>query len=543
MRTIPCCLQQYDMRTALMNSGTTNGRLSNSCSPKMIVKAAPYGFCSPASHSHRDAAFHFHRGLGCSTSSTSPTQPLKRSGTRGAGQPSISTMAVAAPAIGSSSSSSSNSSFKRDRRRRPVLHLDQPTINWDRWEMLILRRAQEAGLTDEDEDEEEDEEGGEEKGSGEESFSWRLASSDPSAAYFRHWDDPAVHQPLLQDRVLTTAWREALAAAPPGALEGRVVMEVGCGLGLLSMLAAKAGAARVIAVDGSEGAVDAARRIIKANGLQDIITVVHGVIEVVDELPGVLPGGIDLVISNWMGPGLLAGGMIHSVAHAVKKWLRPGGVVLPDRVSLWAAGLEDREALQEAKESWSRVAGFDMSMALTQVIKHPRSDVLTRKAQLLSAPQRLASWEIATLRPETVLQTVAEDDGDEDKEEDEEEEEEERTPVYASCSFKFTSLRDERLFGLVLYWEALWTWGGALEGEGKSPVRFSTHPFSSSTHYQQLMLDLPRTVRLAADDEVSGELVLRPGNTDPRDIEMRLQVSHGDGSPVTASYRVSHLSR
>ncbi|GIL85408.1 hypothetical protein Vretimale_10629 [Volvox reticuliferus] len=523
-----------------MNSVAINGRLSSGCSAKMIGKAVPYDFCSTASHNHRLAApFTLSRGLN-GTFAASPTQPLTRSGTRGIAQPFTSTVAVSATAIGSSSSfSSSNSLSKRD-RRRPVLYLDPPTINWDRWEMLVFRRAQEAGLTDEDEDEEG---GDDEEGAGEgESFSSRLASSDLSAAYFRHWDDPAMHQPLLQDRVLTAAWRDALAAAPPGALEGRVVLEVGCGLGLLSMMAAKAGAARVIAVDGSEGAVDAARRIIKANGLQDKIIVVHGAIEVIEELPGVAPGGVDLVISNWMGPGLLAGGMMHSVSHAVKKWLRPGGVVLPDQVSLWAAGLEDREALQEAKESWSRVAGFDMSMALTQVIKHPRCDVLTRKAQLLSAPQRLASWDMATLEPEAVLQPVAEDD-DNDEDKEEEEEEERAAAAYARCPFKFTSLRDERLFGLVLYWEALWTWGGALDGEGKSPVRFSTHPFSSSTHYQQLMLDLPRTVRLAADDEVSGELVLRPGTTDPRDIEMRLQVSQGDGSPITASYRVSHLGR
>ncbi len=38
----------------------------------------------------------------------------------------------------------------------------------------------------------------------------------------------------------------------------------------------QAGAAHVYAVDGSAGAVDAARRIVRANGLEDRITVVHG---------------------------------------------------------------------------------------------------------------------------------------------------------------------------------------------------------------------------------------------------------------------------
>ncbi|PNH02506.1 putative protein arginine N-methyltransferase 6 [Tetrabaena socialis] len=263
--------------------------------------------------------------------------------------------------------------------RRLVLSVEtgQPTINWDRWELLQFEReaarvAQGGEVGDEDGD-------GEAEEAEADVFAQRLAGSDLSAAYFRRWDDPALHQPMLQDRVLIAAWRKALEAAPPGALAGKVVLDVGCGLGLLSMLAAKAGAARVVAVDGSAGAVEAARRIIRANGLQDKITVVHGALEELEELPGVAPGSVDVVLSNWMGPGLLAGGMLNTMAHAAR----------------------------------------------------------------------------------------------------------------------LTAVREERLFGLVLYWEAAWTFGGALAGgdDAKPPVRFTTHPLSSTTHYQQLMVDFPRPQR------------------------------------------------
>lgn len=46
--------------------------------------------------------------------------------------------------------------------------------------------------------------------------------------------------PHLQDRLLQGAWREALS---PGSLEGQVVLDVGCGVGLLSLMAAKVGTA------------------------------------------------------------------------------------------------------------------------------------------------------------------------------------------------------------------------------------------------------------------------------------------------------------
>lgn len=46
---------------------------------------------------------------------------------------------------------------------------------------------------------------------------------------------------------------------------------------------------------------------------------------------------------------------------------------------------------------------------------------------------------------------------------------------------------------------------------------------------------------MSADDEVRGELLLRPGTTDPRDLEMEVSLVHGDAAPITAAYRVSHM--
>ena len=58
-----------------------------------------------------------------------------------------------------------------------------------------------------------------------------------------------------------------------------IVLDVGCGTGILSLFAARAGAKRVIAVDASDIALKA-KRIIEANGYEDVITCVtlfHGV--------------------------------------------------------------------------------------------------------------------------------------------------------------------------------------------------------------------------------------------------------------------------
>lgn len=76
------------------------------------------------------------------------------------------------------------------------------------------------------------------------------------------------------------------------------MLDVGCGTGILSMFAAKAGAKKVIGIECSN-IVEYARRIVADNDLSHIITIVKGKVEQVS-----LPEGIDkvdIIISEWMG--------------------------------------------------------------------------------------------------------------------------------------------------------------------------------------------------------------------------------------------------
>lgn len=89
-----------------------------------------------------------------------------------------------------------------------------------------------------------------------------------------------------------------LACIDRGFLLLQTVLDVGCGTGILSMFAAKAGAAQVIAVDCSN-IIEFARQVVIDNNLQDVIKVVKGKIEEI-ELPNGIEG-VDIIISEWMG--------------------------------------------------------------------------------------------------------------------------------------------------------------------------------------------------------------------------------------------------
>lgn len=58
-------------------------------------------------------------------------------------------------------------------------------------------------------------------------------------------------------------------------LQGKIVLDIGCGTGILSMFAAKAGAARVIGVECSN-IVEYAKQIVSDNNLDHIVTIIKG---------------------------------------------------------------------------------------------------------------------------------------------------------------------------------------------------------------------------------------------------------------------------
>jgi protein arginine N-methyltransferase 1 len=51
---------------------------------------------------------------------------------------------------------------------------------------------------------------------------------------------------------------------------------------------------------------------------------------------------VDIIISEWMGYFLLYESMLDSVLWARDKYLVKGGKMLPDKVSIYIAAIEDR---------------------------------------------------------------------------------------------------------------------------------------------------------------------------------------------------------
>jgi SAM-dependent methyltransferase len=133
------------------------------------------------------------------------------------------------------------------------------------------------------------------------------------------------HRELLADRTRTNAFREAIART---VRPGDVVVDLGCGSGILSFFACEAGAARVYAIDQTHLA-DVASFLARHLGFGDRITVLHGEAKTLE-----LPERADVLLSETMGVLGLDEGIGEIVADARERFLKPGARIVPQRVGV-----------------------------------------------------------------------------------------------------------------------------------------------------------------------------------------------------------------
>ena len=181
-----------------------------------------------------------------------------------------------------------------------------------------------------------------------------------------------IHSVMINDKVRTASYAKYILGNPE-VFRDAVVLDVGCGTGILSLFAAKAGAKRVFAIDASDIA-EKAEQIIKANELDSVITcvtsecssvlegtelahdrVIRGKVEDIK-----LPEGydkVDIIVSEWMGYALLYESMLDSVLHARNRFLKEGGVMAPSQTQMMFALCEGNELFKERIGFWNDVYG------------------------------------------------------------------------------------------------------------------------------------------------------------------------------------------
>lgn len=203
------------------------------------------------------------------------------------------------------------------------------------------------------------------------------------------YSDLSIHRWMLRDRIRNEAYQRAIDHLVK---PGHAVLDMGAGTGILSLFAAAAGARKVYAVERTEMA-RVARKIVDRNGFADRIEVLQSDLE-----DAVLPEKVDVIVSEWMGGFGVDENMIAPLVMARDRWLKPGGTIVPGRVSSLLAPASIPE-FDESIAYWrSRPHGVDLGVIAgmtTHETFHTQTHLTTDA--LLAAPQMMWSHDPYTL--------------------------------------------------------------------------------------------------------------------------------------------------
>ncbi len=182
---------------------------------------------------------------------------------------------------------------------------------------------------------------------------------------------------MVGDPLRFGAYSEAIARA---VTPGDAVVDIGSGPGVFALLACKAGARKVYAID-TESVVEFGRQFATANGMYGQIEFLRG-----DSRQILLPERANVVVSDIRGALPLFGQGILSLNDARKRFLAEHGRMIPERDKLFAALVEASENYERIIAPWRSVAGLDLEAALPVVLntmykRQCKADQLISEAQ------------------------------------------------------------------------------------------------------------------------------------------------------------------
>lgn len=223
--------------------------------------------------------------------------------------------------------------------------------------------------------------------------------------------------------------------------------------------------------------------------MADKITLIRGKVESV-ELP---VEKVDIIISEWMGYFLLFESMLDTVLYARDKYLAEGGLMLPDRVSLYVAGLEDSKYIAEKFDFWDNVYDVKMSslkrVALSEplVEKVPKKNIVTSECKFFELDLYTAKIEDLTFAHKYQVR------------------------------LKFT----DTVHALACWFDADFT-------RLKKKQKLSTSPYKALTHWRQTIFYLGRPIAGTKGNVISGSIAVKRAEENFRELDIKLSFHYRD---------------
>ncbi|WP_294329234.1 50S ribosomal protein L11 methyltransferase [uncultured Sphingomonas sp.] len=169
---------------------------------------------------------------------------------------------------------------------------------------------------------------------------------------------PFWHIPMMNDAPRNDAFEAAIQAAIARKGTGARVLDIGAGSGLLSLMAARAGAERVVACEMEPLIAEMAQQIVAQNGYRDRITV-HAKPSTELAIGAELDGPADILVSEILSSDLLTEKVLDTFEDAHRRLLAPDALVIPNAASAMGCLVASDTLADYAFVG--EVSGFDLS--------------------------------------------------------------------------------------------------------------------------------------------------------------------------------------
>lgn len=198
------------------------------------------------------------------------------------------------------------------------------------------------------------------------------------------------HYGYLADRVKLERYRAAIEHLVK---PGNVVMDLGCGSGVLGLVALRAGAARVIFIDES-AIIEVARQTVARAGFAGRAEFFRANSFELD-----LPQAADVIVCDHVGYFGFDYGLLTLLADARQRFLKPGGTLVPAGIDIRLAPVEAEKA-RELVGRWRNGAVPDDFAWVGASAANTQHGIEATAGDLLAEPVTLASFETGANIPD-----------------------------------------------------------------------------------------------------------------------------------------------
>jgi precorrin-6B methylase 2 len=289
------------------------------------------------------------------------------------------------------------------------------------------------------------------------------------------------HRTLIADGARNDAFYAALKAViVPGKT---VVADIGAGTGLLGLMASKLGAKAVYLFETAEVA-GVADKILKANRAKNCHLIPCHSTEFQDRLQA------DVIVSETLGNYALEENIIDTLNDARRRFLKPGGTILPTAITQYIAPVV-AQRIDEELRAWQRV-GNGLDLGIAQEMSFNNVYVRTLATQeLRDGGQTAVAWDAVDLTRDASSTRKG--------------------------TAQWTAANAETIYGFAYWWTAQL-------GDGRL---LSTAPGAPRTHWEQLYFPLLTPIALKAGEQIS--LTLRSRSSEAAGTHLAWTATHLDG--------------